>query len=80
MRVNIHFLDNGTKVSYTQPKSYVFERHLSVGDDNDTFVSVDIPILVSKIVYIHVLQINRVIIAINAVNLYKRLTRKKKKL
>ena len=43
---NIVFNDNGT-VSYIERKWYKFMRNMSVGDDNETFTSINIPVVVS---------------------------------
>ena len=43
---DIKFHDNGRLLSYRNPKAYVFERDLSVGSENDTFTTVNLPILV----------------------------------
>ena len=42
----IELLDNDTVLSYIQPKSYIFDASMSDGSENDTFTSVDIPLLV----------------------------------
>ncbi|XP_044536039.1 lysosome membrane protein 2 isoform X1 [Gracilinanus agilis] len=43
-RENIHFWDNGTKISAVNPKSYVFQRDLSVGDPEvDLIRTLNIP-------------------------------------
>lgn len=47
-RENVTFL-NESLLSYTQPKSYVFVPEMSAGSENDTFISVNIPILVSRV-------------------------------
>ncbi|XP_022085951.1 scavenger receptor class B member 1-like isoform X2 [Acanthaster planci] len=41
-RENVTFNDNGT-VTSTQPYSYVFDRSQSVGDENDTFTTANMP-------------------------------------
>ncbi len=46
---DVQFLENGTAITYKQPKSYVFQANMSVGSENDTFVSVNLPILVSRV-------------------------------
>ena len=43
---NIVFNDNGT-VSYIERKWYKFDRNLSVGWDNETFTTINIPLVVS---------------------------------
>ncbi|XP_053110828.1 lysosome membrane protein 2 isoform X2 [Hemicordylus capensis] len=46
-RVNIHILENGTKVSSVNPKTYFFEPEMSVGDPKvDLIRSVNVPALV----------------------------------
>ena len=40
------FNDNGT-VSYIERKWYKFDRNLSVGWDNETFTTLNIPLVVS---------------------------------
>ena len=40
------FNDNGT-VSYIERKWYKFDRNLSVGWDNETFTTINIPLVVS---------------------------------
>ncbi|CAM5139189.1 unnamed protein product [Natator depressus] len=43
-RVNVHILDNGTRVSSVNPKTYVFEREKSIGDPEvDLIRTVNIP-------------------------------------
>lgn len=48
-RVHVQFLDNGTKVSALNPKTYVFEREKSVGNPEvDLIRTVNIPAVVSS--------------------------------
>ncbi|XP_062992053.1 lysosome membrane protein 2 isoform X2 [Elgaria multicarinata webbii] len=43
-RVNVHILDNGTKVSSLNPRTFFFEREMSVGDPEvDQFRTVNVP-------------------------------------
>uniref|UniRef100_A0A8C8RSC5 Scavenger receptor class B member 2 n=1 Tax=Pelusios castaneus TaxID=367368 RepID=A0A8C8RSC5_9SAUR len=43
-RVNVHILDNGTRVSSVNPKTYVFEPEMSVGDPEvDRIRTINIP-------------------------------------
>ena len=44
---NITFLEKGTRISYTQPKSYVFVPELSYGNETDNITTINFPILVS---------------------------------
>ena len=44
---DITFLANGTMMSYTQPKAYVFDKNRSHGNDNDNFTSVNLGLVVS---------------------------------
>ena len=46
-RKNVTFNSNGT-VTSMQPYSYVFDRSQSVGDQNDTFMTANMPFWVSK--------------------------------
>ncbi|XP_070538993.1 scavenger receptor class B member 1-like isoform X2 [Ptychodera flava] len=41
---NITWNDNFT-VSYVEPQIYIFNRSMSVGDENDTFTSVNLPLM-----------------------------------
>uniref|UniRef100_A0A8C3I2W6 Lysosome membrane protein 2 n=1 Tax=Chrysemys picta bellii TaxID=8478 RepID=A0A8C3I2W6_CHRPI len=51
-RVNVHILDNGTRVSSVNPKTYVFEPEKSVGDPEvDLIRTVNIPAVVSSVVF-----------------------------
>ncbi|KAI8483861.1 lipopolysaccharide transport [Branchiostoma belcheri] len=44
VKTNITFHDNGT-VSYLQPRTFTFLRNMSVGPENDTFTSLNIPLV-----------------------------------
>ena len=44
---HLEFSEDGTILSYRQPKSYVFEPSLSAGSEDDNFTSVNLPLLVS---------------------------------
>lgn len=47
-RENVTFLENGTKVFATNPKSFVFLREMSVGDPEvDLLTTPNIPVIVS---------------------------------
>ncbi|XP_077987922.1 scavenger receptor class B member 1-like isoform X2 [Glandiceps talaboti] len=43
-RENVTWNDNYT-VTYVQPQTYIFDRSLSVGDENDTFTTINIPLV-----------------------------------
>ncbi|XP_064607931.1 lysosome membrane protein 2-like [Liolophura sinensis] len=43
-KVNITFHDNGT-VSYRELHYYIFDREMSVGDENDTFTTINLPMV-----------------------------------
>uniref|UniRef100_A0A8D0GM20 Scavenger receptor class B member 2 n=1 Tax=Sphenodon punctatus TaxID=8508 RepID=A0A8D0GM20_SPHPU len=52
-KVDVHILDNGTRVSALNPKSYVFVREQSVGDaEVDLIRTVNIPAVVSFILFL----------------------------
>lgn len=45
-RENIHFWDNGTKISAANPKTYIFQQDLSVGDPEvDLIRTLNIPVI-----------------------------------
>lgn len=44
-RENVTFLNGSHLISYTQPKTYEFDKDMSVGSENDTFISVNLPVL-----------------------------------
>ncbi|XP_021339195.1 scavenger receptor class B member 1-like isoform X1 [Mizuhopecten yessoensis] len=46
-KVNVSFFDNGT-VAYREKRSFTFDRELSVGPENDTFTTVNLPMIVSN--------------------------------
>lgn len=47
-RENVTFLENGTKIFATNPKSFVFLREMSVGDPEvDLLTTPNIPVIVS---------------------------------
>ncbi|XP_053260372.1 lysosome membrane protein 2 isoform X1 [Podarcis raffonei] len=48
LHVNVHFLDNGTKVSSLNPKTYFFEPEMSVGDPEAHLIrTINMPALVA---------------------------------
>lgn len=48
--MHVQFLDNGTKVSALNPKTYVFEPQKSVGDPEvDLIRTINIPAVVSSL-------------------------------
>lgn len=52
-RVHVQFLDNGTKVSALNPKTYVFEPQKSVGDPRvDLIRTINIPAVVSSLSFL----------------------------
>jgi CD36 family len=46
-KTDIDFGNAGSTLRYREQKFYVFERSLSCGDENDTFTTVNLPLLVS---------------------------------
>ena len=42
------FLDNGTKVSAVNPKTYIFQADMSVGPESDLIRTVNIPAVVRQ--------------------------------
>jgi len=51
-RENVSFLENGTKIFATNPKSFVFLRNLSVGDPEvDRVTTVNIPFIVRRVLF-----------------------------
>lgn len=51
--MHVQFLDNGTKVSALNPKTYVFEPEKSVGDpEADLIRTVNIPAVVSSLPFL----------------------------
>ena len=51
--MHVQFLDNGTKVSALNPKTYVFEPQKSVGDPEvDLIRTVNIPAVVSSLSFL----------------------------
>lgn len=45
---DVDFLDNGTRVSALNPKTYVFQRDMSVGPESDRIRTVNIPAAVRR--------------------------------
>lgn len=57
-RENVTFLENGTKIFATNPKSFVFLRNMSVGDPEvDHVITVNIPYIVRIIEHFSVRNI-----------------------
>lgn len=51
--MHVQFLDNGTKVSALNPKTYVFEPQKSVGDPEvDLIRTVNVPAVVSSLSFL----------------------------
>lgn len=51
--MHVQFLDNGTKVSALNPKTYVFELEKSVGDPEvDLIRTINIPAVVSSLSFL----------------------------
>lgn len=51
-RENVTFLENGTKIFATNPKSFVFLRNMSSGDPEvDRVITVNIPFIVRRVLF-----------------------------
>jgi len=45
-KINVTFHDDNNTVTYREDKFYVFDRDMSVGPEEDTFTTVNIPLMV----------------------------------
>ena len=45
---NLKFSDDGTNLTYTPVFNLYFQRNLSIGNDNETFVFLNLPLIVSS--------------------------------
>ena len=46
---DIEFSNHGRNLRFRQNKWYIFERNMSCGDENDTFTTVNLPLLVNSL-------------------------------
>lgn len=46
VKKNVTFLSNNT-ITYIEPRTMVFNRSASVGSENDTFITLNVPVYVS---------------------------------
>lgn len=53
----VNFQDNGTKVTAVNTKTYIFQRNMSQGPESDLIRTVNIPAIVSQMLYIHELLV-----------------------
>jgi len=52
VKENVTFDTESSTASFVSPRSMVFNRSLSVGDENTTFVTINVPFIVCTIHYI----------------------------
>lgn len=55
--LQVDFQDNGTKVAAVNNKTYIFQRNMSRGPESDLIRTVNIPAIVSQILYIYELLV-----------------------
>lgn len=55
--LQVDFQDNGTTVAAVNNKTYIFQRTMSRGPESDLIRTVNIPAIVSQILYIYELLV-----------------------